>query len=221
MTSDIQGFGEKRYNRGRNGLCCTRISSGRFPDATGSQTRAWRIFHPFWMKQKELKNSSCHFPTSGTTCLASFGFCNIAKHSLIHSRRRTAIHSGPVPRFCELWPLISGGWGKRGTTGAAAGSVVPEFLRGISGCDQPSDLVWEKDGVHLQNLQDSLAVIKSSLTINTSRAPGEMPDTRIFMQTGLQEIPIENSGLQRANRLSQTIRPTSNPPEKISGKILQ
>jgi len=34
---------------------------------------------------------------------------------------------GPVPRFFELLPLFCGAWGKRGTTGADTGGVVPEF----------------------------------------------------------------------------------------------
>lgn len=43
-----------------------------------------------------------------------------------------------------------------------------------------------------------------------------MPDTRVFMQVGRQEILAEKSGLQRANRLPETFGPEGVPPEKIS-----
>ena len=56
-----------------------------------------------------------------------FGRCNFAKCYLMYSRRGSTLYSCPVPHFPELLPLKTGGWGKRGTTGLVASSVVPEF----------------------------------------------------------------------------------------------
>ena len=67
---------------------------------------------------------------SQTTSPPAFGPCNVAKYDLIHSRHRLPGYSGRIPRFWELLPPGSGGWGKRGTTGLAAGSDVPEFPKG-------------------------------------------------------------------------------------------
>jgi hypothetical protein len=57
---------------------------------------------------------------------------NIAKYDLIRSLRRLPGNSSPVPHFLKIMTSKIRGRGKRGTTGLAAGSGVPEFPREFS-----------------------------------------------------------------------------------------
>ena len=71
-------------------------------------------------------------------------FChpNAAKYDHNYSHRQTVVNSGPISAFLRIMTSESDAFGKRGTTGTVAGSVVPEFSRGppdLPGRRSPSE----------------------------------------------------------------------------------
>ncbi len=118
-------------------------------------------------------------------------FChpNAAKYDHNYSRRQTVVNSGPVSAFLRIMTSHSDTFGKRGTTGNVAGSVVPEFSRrhpGIMERGSPTEaslgsLLWIQDVLHPRRINpENIFFVRTRSSRKKSGATGSQRPGKSF-----------------------------------------